>query len=99
MSRMSRFSPRLFRALVAAVIGATALCVSTAASAQDASSMSCDQLWYARNAIYASNGYCFQTARARAVFGPGCFPPFGQLRGWERGRVNELQSWERRRGC
>jgi hypothetical protein len=37
---------------------------SAAAMAQDAADMSCDELWYARNAIYARNGYCFQTPRA-----------------------------------
>ncbi|MGD0762052.1 MAG: YARHG domain-containing protein [Roseiarcus sp.] len=67
------------------------------AKAQDG--MTCDQLWYERNAIYARNGYCFQTARARAVFGAGCFPPFGQLNGWETQRVQELQMWEQRNGC
>lgn len=69
------------------------------ARAQDASQMSCEQLWHERNAIYARNGYCFKTARARAVFGAGCFPPYGELSGWERRRVNELQAWERRFGC
>ncbi len=67
--------------------------------AQDAAGMSCNELWHARNAIYARNGYCFNTARARAVFGPGCFPPFGALSGGERDRVNELQYWERQKGC
>ncbi|MBU6526903.1 YARHG domain-containing protein [Methylocystis sp. MJC1] len=61
--------------------------------------MSCYDLWYARNAIYARNGYCFKTARARAEFGHGCFPPYGELRGWERRRVNELQMWEAQKGC
>jgi hypothetical protein len=69
------------------------------ASAQEAASMSCSQLWYARNTIYARNGYCFKTERARAAFGPGCFPPYGELHGWEHERVNELQVWEARKGC
>ena len=69
------------------------------ARAQDAAEMSCGELWRARNAIYARNGYCFKTERARAVFGPGCFPPYGELRGWEKRRVDELQYWERRNGC
>lgn len=69
------------------------------ARAQDAAEMSCSALWHARNAIYARNGYCFNTDRARAVFGAGCFPPYGKLRGWEKGRVEQLQMWERRRGC
>jgi len=72
---------------------------SAPAMAQNAADMSCDELWYARNVIYARNGYCFQTSRARAAFGAGCFSPYGALHGWERNRVNELQMWERRRGC
>ncbi len=67
--------------------------------AQDAAEMSCAALWHERNAIYARNGYCFNTDRARAVFGAGCFPPYGKLRGWEKGRVEQLQMWERRKGC
>lgn len=83
---------------VLAVLGA-ALGAPAPAMAQDAAYMSCGELWHARNAIYARNGYCFNTERARAVFGDGCFPPYGRLRGWERNRVNELQMWERRKGC
>ena len=69
------------------------------ALAQDASRMSCEELWMARNQIYANNGYCFQTQRARAIFGPGCIPPFGKLAPEEAREVSALQSWERRRGC
>jgi hypothetical protein len=85
---------------LAAGVASTMLVVApSAASAQDAASMSCEQLWYARNKIYARSGYCFNTDRAREVFGPGCFPPFGRLHGWEKARVQELQMWERRNGC
>ena len=59
----------------------------------------CYELWYERNEIYARNGYCFRTARARSVFGPGCFPPYGRLSGWEAQRVRELQYEEDMRGC
>ena len=69
------------------------------ALAQDASRMSCEELWMARNQIYANNGYCFQTQRARAIFGPGCIPPYGKLAPEEAREVSALQSWERRRGC
>jgi len=69
------------------------------AQAQDASRMSCEELWLARNQIYANNGYCFQSQRARAIFGPGCVPPFGKLAPEEAREVSALQSWERRRGC
>ena len=60
---------------------------------------SCGQLWYQRNAIYAQAGYCFQTPRARSVFGAGCFPPYGQLSPYQRQRVNEIQAQERYMGC
>lgn len=59
----------------------------------------CGRLWYERNSIYARNGYCFRTARARSVFGPGCFPPYGQLSGWERRRVAQIQAEEYEYGC
>jgi hypothetical protein len=89
------------RLFIAASIASTALlsCPSLQAMAQEAATMSCDELWYARNKIYARNGYCFQTPRAWETFGPGCFPPYGKLHGWERDRVNELQMWERRNRC
>lgn len=90
--------PRLLGA-AAIAISVAASCLATPAVARDAAYMSCGALWYARNAIYARNGYCFQTPRARAVFGVGCFPPYGELRGWESNRVGELLMWERRRGC
>jgi len=68
------------------------------ASAQS-SAMSCDQLWYARNAIFAAKGYCFKTARARAVFGPRCQPPYGKLNAAEQDRVDAFRSWESSKGC
>jgi hypothetical protein len=70
-----------------------------AAQAQEAAYLSCGELWYKRNEIYARNGYCFETERAREAFGAGCFPPYGRLTGWEKRRVRELQMWERRKGC
>lgn len=86
-------------AIVAGAVAGSQMATSTRAVAQDAAGMSCDQLWYARNAIYARKGFCFRTARAQDVFGPGCFPPYGRLNRSEREQVNELQYWERRRGC
>ena len=33
----------------------------------------CSELWYRRNQVYKSAGYCFKTARAIAAFGnAGC---------------------------
>jgi len=51
--------------------GVLVSCLLASATAQeDPANMSCNALWNARNSIYAQNGYCFKTARARAVFGP-----------------------------
>ena len=61
--------------------------------------MSCDELWYARNEIYAEKGYCFKTQRARAVFGRGCFPPYGRLTTREQRRVSQIEQMEFRKGC
>ncbi|PPQ36198.1 YARHG domain-containing protein [Rhodoblastus acidophilus] len=87
--------------LVAALAASPAMVAPSAALAQapDPAYMSCGELWHARNKIYARNGYCFKSARAIAVFGEGCFPPYGQLGGWEKDRVDELQMWEARKGC
>jgi hypothetical protein len=84
---------------VLVAMGMAIACVPVRAWAQDPATMTCEELWYQRNEIYARKGYCFRTERARAVFGPGCFPPYGQLSNWESRRVAELQMWERRRDC
>ena len=96
---MSKYRLLALSAAFGATMTGAVLIGPPAALAQDAAGMSCGELWYARNEIYARNGYCFKTARARAQFGPGCFPPYGQLGGWEKRRVDELQYWERRNGC
>ncbi|HHK73550.1 MAG TPA: YARHG domain-containing protein [Rhizobiales bacterium] len=61
--------------------------------------MSCNDLWYARNAIYARNGHCFKTRRGRAAFGRGCFAPYGRLGRADQREVNRIQALERRQGC
>ena len=85
--------------LIGLAIGVVSTMLFVAPPAANAQGASCDRLWYERNKIYARNGYCFQTARARAVFGPGCFPPFGRLNGWEAQRVQEIKMWEQQNGC
>jgi hypothetical protein len=64
-----------------------------------AAAQSCNDLWYRRNAIFAQAGYCFQTARARAAFGAGCFPPYGRLSPRQQARVNAIQAREAYLGC
>lgn len=85
--------------LLGLVASTTALTSATPARAQGYAYMGCSQLWYARNAIYARKGYCFRTARARAVFGPRCYPPYGRLNAWEQRQVNIIINWEYRKGC
>jgi len=92
----------LWAALVALALSsvpATIVATSGPATAQDYRDMSCRELWYARNQIYADKGYCFQTDRARRAFGRGCFPPYGRLSGWEAEEVERIKRWEGRRGC
>jgi hypothetical protein len=95
--RQTGMMRRVLAALVLAGAGVPAAPI--AAQAQNAAAMSCGALWQERNSIYARNGYCFQTPRAVSIFGRGCFPPYGKLSGWEADRVNELQYWEKSRGC
>ena len=45
------------------------------AEARPYSQMSCYELWYARNAIFAREGYCFTTRQAINTFGRRCYPP------------------------
>lgn len=59
----------------------------------------CDGLWYRRNAIYASAGYCFKTAAAIREFGRGCRPPYGRLSASQQRRVNRIIAKEQRHGC
>lgn len=82
-----------------AIAGLSALATPAQAQRTDYQNMSCNQLWYERNLIYANRGYCFQTQRAINTFGPRCYPPYGQLTNAEHGRVAQIIRWERRRGC
>lgn len=87
-------------AIAAAVsVGGALVLGSTVASAQGLAPLSCGQLWYERNAIYARHGYCFRTPQAIATFGRGCRPPYGRLSPRAAERVNRIVAWERRKGC
>jgi tetratricopeptide (TPR) repeat protein len=66
--------------------------------------LDCKDLWYARNGLYADQGYCFKTARGKAAFHNAaypnvCKPPHGKLPAdWE-ATVAEIKQAERHRGC
>ena len=77
--------------------------LSCAAAHEDLGSMSCGDLWYRRNEIFARNGYCFKTDRAIRVFGnQGCRfyvesdVPMSRA---EREEVEILRALERRKDC
>ena len=88
------------RAIVTALLGiGITLATGGTGYAQRYANMSCDELWYARNQIYAEAGYCFKTAAALRVFGYRCYPPYGHLSRGEQRQVSEIQRWEARFGC
>lgn len=73
------------------------------AAAEDYWSLSCGDLWYQRNAIFARNGYCFKTDRALRVFGnDNCRyeveadVPMSRA---ERQEIEVIREVERRKGC
>ncbi|MFT3732868.1 MAG: YARHG domain-containing protein [Hyphomicrobium sp.] len=59
----------------------------------------CDALWRARNAIFANKGYCFTSPDAQAIFGKGCFAPFGKLTPGEEADVQRIKDIEAHQGC
>lgn len=65
---------------------------------------SCEDLWYARNLIFARRGYCFKSARGQAAFGhmdciPGLAAGDVPLSASEKDEVNYIRSLERQNGC
>ena len=79
-----------------AALGAAALAVPVS----EARAASCYDLWYARNAIFADNGYCFSTSLGRRTFGNGgCWTKNPSLSRSEQRRVAQIKAEERRRGC
>ena len=78
---------------------AFAVAAAAAMLAGPALADSCDRLWFERNEMYADAGYCFKTPRARAAFGPRCYPPFGELSPGAQRRANALKAEEAALGC
>lgn len=65
--------------------------------------LSCDSLWTVRNTIFHENGYCFQTAKGKAVFSNvGCkYTVSGNvpLNKYERANVERVRAVEARKRC
>lgn len=88
--------------LAGAVIGAATLFLSAGVlvgSTTGASAGQCYDLWYQRNAIFASRGYCFKGC-GRRVWGANCFGPhFGKLTPAQWSIVNQIKAQERAINC
>lgn len=75
-----------------------------APSASPPADSSCEELWYRRNAIWHSYGYCFTTVRARRVFDTSSCSRDQQaasaaMSATSRAEVDSLQARERALGC
>jgi hypothetical protein len=77
--------------------------LGTAANKVHAQGNACDQLWWERNSIYHSAGFCFKTERGINAFGnAGCryYSEFQlPLSFSDRARINEIVARERQLGC
>lgn len=77
-----------------------AIAATSALSVLPAKAESCYDLWYARNLIYAENGFCFKTQLGRDTFsGYDCYTSNPHLSRAERNEVASIKREERSRGC
>ncbi len=61
---------------------------------------SCLDLWYARNAIYDDNGFCFKTDLALEYFdNSDCWTRNPHFSKSEQKAINAIVAEEKRRGC
>jgi hypothetical protein len=95
---MAKFFRNLFPLAAAAGVALPLLLAPSPAAAQ-----SCEDLWYERNSIYKSAGYCFKTRRAISAFGnAGCIYDRQEdvpLSASERRRVDAIVRQERAYAC
>lgn len=89
----------ILTALTASTFAVVSAATETAQAQSTYRNMSCGQLWYARNNIYARNGHCFKTRRGRRTFGRNCFPPYGRFTRWQRRKVQRIIRQESINGC
>lgn len=74
--------------------------MSLGLSVQTAFADSCYDLWYERNEIYDTNGFCFKSSLGKRVFdNSDCYTNDPQLSRAEQRRVAQIQREERRLGC
>ena len=76
------------------------LMLAVAGAGPAAAQVSCYDLWYERNLVFAENGYCFQTDLAQRTFAEfECWTRNPALSTYEQRRIDEIRDEERRRGC
>lgn len=68
-------------------------------SPREVRGLACDDLWYARNEIYARNDFIFITARGKAAFGTGGSTRNPRLNRAERANVALIENVEYESGC
>lgn len=76
---------------------------SAGTTAQVSQGPTCDDLWHARNAIWARYGYCFTSERGKAAFGTTCSRDQAQVQAMmssdDRAQVETLLGQEAGMGC
>jgi hypothetical protein len=94
---------RVLKTLLSWLIPLSTVSVPIPAMAQNYWGMSCGDLWYQRNAIYARNGFCFKTERAISVFGNANCRFYNEgdvpMSSYERQQIQIIVSVERQKGC
>ena len=84
------------RLYIATVVTALSLSLSAA----PAYATSCYDLWYERNQIYDSHGFCFKTHLGISTFdNSDCYTSHPKLAKWEKKRVAEIQYEEEAKYC
>lgn len=74
--------------------------VSLVALPGAAMAASCYDLWYARNEIYAENGFCFSSSLAISTFGnDDCYTKHPHFSKREQREIDAIAAEEADRGC
>jgi uncharacterized protein YraI len=61
---------------------------------------SCNELWHARNRIFADKGYCFRSARGQAAFSnAGCHTKSPNFSAQEKRAISSIKSMEAQKNC
>jgi hypothetical protein len=81
-------------------LAAAALCAIGMTLPGTAMAASCFDLWYARNAIYDENGFCFRTELAMEYFdNADCWTRNPKFSKTEQKVINAIVAEEKARGC